>query len=303
MIDAFYDFEWRVAPGYGWQDWLNNRGAPVVVPARGFYSLESALAVGLTWNQSQEKNKKKFGPILTPLVEEGTSVRTYRPMDREHAGLFRAFGEVDYRSCDEVLAFAGRHGLLGLDTQEQLVRLRVNGKPRWHHAAGESFLDWSFEICLMREGIDLAGGLRSGKDSQRLRWLFDRNLQKVQGRVAFDKSGEPRLVLAPLSLVAAMWLQLALGVTGGKRFVECKFCRRVMEISTEQTGFRSHREFCSDSCKTKDYRKRKRAALAFGAAGVPLVDISERTATDRATVRSWLAATKTDGRKAHKRGA
>jgi hypothetical protein len=122
--------------------------------------------------------------------------------------------------------------------------------------------------------------------------LFDRNLQHVQGRLAFDKAGEPKLTLEPLTLISAMWLQLALAITGEKRFVACKFCRRMFEISTEQSGFRSHREFCSDSCKTKDYRKRKRSALRLSEGGKLPAEISEKTGTDTATVKTWLKASK-----------
>jgi len=56
-------------------------------------------------------------------------------------------------------------------------------------------------------------------------------------------------------------MQLALAITEDKRLVACKCCDRMFEISTEQTEFRRHREFCSESCKTTDYRKRKRIAL------------------------------------------
>ena len=95
-----------------------------------------------------------------------------------------------------------------------------------------------------------------------------------------------------------MWLQLALAFTGEKRFVACKFCRRLFEISTEQTGFRTHREFCSDSCKTKDYRKRKRTDLRLAGSGARLREISQKANTEVATVRAWLTANRRAGRKA-----
>jgi len=89
-----------------------------------------------------------------------------------------------------------------------------------------------------------------------------------------------------------MWLQLAMAITGEKRFVACKFCHRLFEISTEQTGFRSHREFCTDSCKTKDYRKRKRGALRLASEGKTVREISAQIGTENTTVRAWLAAAK-----------
>jgi len=211
LSDAFSEFEWTVAPSYEWHDWLDRSGWPIVVP---YISLESASGVELAWNQSREQ-QQKFGPVLCPAVNDGSTTRRYRPMRREHALLFREFGELDCRSREAVLDFAKRYGLLGVPSQSQSVNYRgPDGEPRLHYVAGEAFLDWCFEICLMREGIDLAGGGRSAKDLLRLEWLFNRNLQHVQGRVSFTPSGEPRLVPAPLTLIAAMWLQLALAVTG-----------------------------------------------------------------------------------------
>ena len=99
----------------------------------------------------------------------------------------------------------------------------------------------------------------------------------------------PRLSLAPRSLLAAMWLQFALALRSAKEFRECKFCLRLFEISTEQTGFRSHREFCSDTCKTKDYRRRKQTAVKLARKGLPVSEIADRIETDKSTIRSWLS--------------
>jgi transposase-like protein len=89
-----------------------------------------------------------------------------------------------------------------------------------------------------------------------------------------------------------MWLQFGLAVTGDKRFVACKFCHRVFEISTEPSGFRSHREFCSGSCKTLDYRKRARSALQLAAEGKTPDRIAAAIDTDVATVNRWIARNK-----------
>jgi hypothetical protein len=291
MNDAFYDFEWKVAPRYEWQDWLDVNGRPVVVPAEGLISLESDSAVELAWNQSQDGGA---GPLLCPVIKDAKEVRTYHPMQREHAALFREFGALDYTSQASVLDFAQKYGALGVPTQDQSIRVRDSKGEFWdHHAYGEPYLRWALEICLMREGLRLDSRKRRSFDaSRRMKWLFDRNLQHVQGRLGFDKAGEPKLTLEPLTLISAMWLQLALAITGDKRFVACKFCRRLLEISTEQSGFRSHREFCTDSCKTKDYRKRKRSALRLAIAGKPLAEISEKTGTDAATIKTWLKTAK-----------
>lgn len=292
MHDAFYGFQWTVAPRYEWRDWLDVNGSPVVVPAAGVASLGSATAVEVAWRRSREAGKE-YGPVLQPVIDGPQGNRQYQPMDRGHAALFHEFGDLDYSNQTAILNFARRYGLLGVPMQVQSIRVRAeNGEQRDHHASGEPFLRWALEVSLMREGLRLANAKRSIDASGRLKWLFDRHLQHVQGRLDFNPAGEPKLSLEPRTLVAAMWLQLALAVTAEKRFVACKFCRRIFEISTEQTGFRSHREFCSDSCKTKDYRKRKRTALRLADAGGRLREISEKTDTNTKTVRAWLGAAK-----------
>ena len=133
-------------------------------------------------------------------------------------------------------------------------------------------------------------------DREKLAWLFNVHLQHVQGRMMVEADTAPRLSFAPLTLLSAMWLQLALWVAGDKEFRACKHCQRLFEISTEQTGFRKHREFCSESCKTMDYRKRKRTALKLAGEGQSVAVIATRTGTNAATVRAWLAATRKQGK-------
>ena len=298
MNDAFYDFDWPVAPRYEWREWLDKDGRPVRVPEDRDDSLMgmwSAAAVELTWNESQNR-KEHYGPLLTPVVGADEESRRYHPMQREHAALFQEFADLDYRNQEAILKFASKYGSLGVPLQEQSIRISGRGG-RWHHALGEPFLNWSLEICLMREGRQLSSRKLTDDTTERLKWLFDRKLQHVQGRLAFNPAGGPKLALEPLSLIAAMWLQLALAVTGEKQFVACKFCRRMFEISTDQSGFRSHREFCTDSCKTMDYRKRKRTALRLWESGMKISEIADKTKTEAATVRSWLGAAKGASRK------
>ena len=89
-----------------------------------------------------------------------------------------------------------------------------------------------------------------------------------------------------------MWLQLATAVVGNKEFVKCKFCSRQIEISTADSGFRTNRQFCSDLCKTKDYRKRKRTAVRMAAKSASIANIAKEVDTERTTVRRWLSHAK-----------
>jgi hypothetical protein len=294
MNDVFYDFEWTVAPDYEWQDVLDEDGKPLFVAREGIRSLESETAVELAWKSAREQ-QVLYGPLLSPLIKNSADVRRYYPMRRENAGLFREFGELSYTDKDSMLGFARRYGGLGLHTDHQTRRFRdENGDWVDHLAFGESYLQWALEICHMREGLrwQTRKRRRGIEESRRLKWLFDRNLQHVQFRMGFDPTGELKVLLQPLTLISAMWLQLAMAISGEKRFVACKFCHRPFEISTDTTGFRSHREFCTDSCKTKDYRKRKRTALRLASEGKTVREISDKISTDNATVRAWLGTGK-----------
>jgi len=101
---------WRVFAKYFWQDWLDDRGNPVVVPSDGILGLYSSRAVELTWQTVQEEGRQ-VGPVLGPALDCDQPTRTYSPMDREYAALFRLFSELDYHDQSAVLAFASEFGL------------------------------------------------------------------------------------------------------------------------------------------------------------------------------------------------
>ena len=306
MEEPFQHFEWHVSRAYHWQAWLDEHGRPVVVPNEGLISLESPSGVELAWQQYDEQQEHP-GPVLGPVLDSGKA-RQYRPMAREHAALFRTFADLDFRDMDAILAFASQYGLLlGADQHQQQGPLSY--KLGHHYAGGESQLTWAQEICWMREALHLARRKTSTDEPRdrearghglepldaagrlRLTRLFDVHLQHVQGHMLIEPDLPSRLSLAPQTLLSAMWLQFALAVAGDKQFRQCKFCRCLFEISTEQTGFRRHREFCANaSCKTQDYRRRKRTALELAKKGVPSRTIAQRIDTKEATVRRWLAS-------------
>lgn len=279
MREPFLEFEWRVAAGYEWRDWLDNRGQPIVVPARGLVSLESASSIELASERLGET-----GPVL--MAVDTSTARAYRPMQREHAGLFLELAAVECQDTAAIAAFAGRYGSLGLEPQTQLVDGR--------HVVGESHLAWAREICRINEALRLRQRRAlSRQGRERLSWLFNVQLQHVRARMKIEPDDlPPRLQVVPATLLTAMWLQLALATAGEKRFVQCKFCCRFMEISTEKTGFRMHREFCSNVCKTNDYRRRRRMVLDLAGKGMRLKDIAERAETKASTVRGWIASVK-----------
>lgn len=310
MDEPFRRFEWLVANAYHWQDWLDERGRRLGIPTDGLNGLETTSIVESTWGQLYQEGKRT-GPIIGPTLDAPV-LRRYSPMSREHATLFRTFADLEYTNLQEIGAFVTKYGLLGLPRQEQSLMF---GKGRRHYANGESHMNWAREICLMREALRLSrtrtpaeeAELRATwnrvgreppyeRDREKLAWLFNVHLQHVQSRMLFEADTDPRLSFAPLTLLSAMWLQLALAVAGDKEFRGCKHCKRLFEISTENTGYRKHREFCSESCKTKDYRKRKRTALKLAGEGKSVAVVATRTGTNAVTVRAWLATTRKLGK-------
>ena len=313
MDEPFRRFEWSVANAYHWQDWLDERGRRLGIPTDGLNGLETTSIVESTWGQLYQEGKRT-GPIIGPTLDAHV-LRHYSPMSREHATLFRTFADLEYTNLQEIGAFVTKYGLLGLPRQEQSLMFHQFGKGRRHYANGESHMDWAREICLMREALRLSrtrtpaeeAELRATwnrvgleppyeRDREKLAWLFNVHLQHVQSRMLFEADTAPRLSFAPLTLLSAMWLQLALSVAGDKEFRGCKHCKRLFEISTEKTGYRKHREFCSESCKTKDYRKRKRTALKLAGEGKSVAVVATRTGTNAVTVRAWLATTRKRGK-------
>jgi hypothetical protein len=106
--------------------------------------------------------------------------------------------------------------------------------------------------------------------------------------------GLGRLVMqiVPNSLLTAMWLQLAHAIAGSKQYRACKECAGWFEISGDDDGRTARRLFCSDPCKSRDYRRRKERVVALKAAGRTPKQIAGETDTDLETVQKWLKANK-----------
>lgn len=117
-------------------------------------------------------------------------------------------------------------------------------------------------------------------------------------RVHPDLVVDPRtrkvvLKMRPEDLRAAMWLQFAQAVSGNKEYRQCRHCDTWFELSAADNGRSRGRLFCTDPCKSRDYRRRKDRALALSATGLVPVDVAARLAsegleTDADTVKNWV---------------
>jgi len=276
------DFEWTVeAGGYRWQE---VRTGLLLVP-----------------------NRIKSAPV---------KVRVYRPLTRPFADLHSRFANLDH-SPAAVLGFANQFGVLGWPITSVTWRSDVSLVPAtgpfdasdfvktgdlrrsYPGQVGEYFAapdggksdqtSWVAQIKhlsnfqtnrrLLRTVPALAASLQA-----------DVNLQLERTVGAFvsrpNDSAVFRLRLWPKSLLGALWLQAAQALSDKAEFRKCLECEAPIEIS--RSGARSDATFCSDSCKLRDYRKRKNQARKMAGRGILPKEIARKLRTTPATVRGWL---------------
>jgi len=262
--DVFDELEWQVWPGYAWHD----HGGLFKEPTHRFETPETVdRACQLNEKAKHQLGEcRKTGPTLEPLYDSGAP-RLINPESKQHSALFMTFAQINYADRDEILGFAMTYGLLGLE---------------W-----ESHINWAHEICQMKEAVDIAwSDDKTPEQVERLRSLCNVHLRGVVSR--FQVNPEPCLTQRPETLLALMWLRFSQGLERGDEYRKCKHCDRMFEISLEQTGFRRHRAFCSDECKSKDYEQRKRTAKKLWKSGMAISKIAKQVETDPTTVRGWV---------------
>lgn len=79
----------------------------------------------------------------------------------------------------------------------------------------------------------------------------------MRGRMNFGVSGpDLKATLTPNGLIGALWLQASLAIDGQVDFQQCRECSEWFGISAEHG--RPEKLFCSDACRMRAYRKRKK---------------------------------------------
>lgn len=92
--------------------------------------------------------------------------------------------------------------------------------------------------------------------------------------------------VTPRNLLGAMWLQFARAVEGGKDFRQCSNCGNWIEVPP--TAAHAARLFCSNSCKTKNYRDRKERVRRLAREGKTIDAIASEVGADRESVAKWV---------------
>lgn len=93
-----------------------------------------------------------------------------------------------------------------------------------------------------------------------VRMLVDRHLgSEVEVEFALDEATQRfEIVLAPRDLLTVIWIQLADAIEKRHRYRRCQECGKWFR-ALSQGG--SRRDYCSDACRVRAYRKRKKERL------------------------------------------
>ena len=100
------------------------------------------------------------------------------------------------------------------------------------------------------------------------RWINEKLDGNASPQLRYDVERAKRVIqIVPKNLLTAMWLQLARTIEGNRDHRTCKECGRWFEVSTDDGKVRATREFCSDPCKSRNYRGRKAEVAPAQGAG------------------------------------
>jgi hypothetical protein len=99
------------------------------------------------------------------------------------------------------------------------------------------------------------------------------------------RKSELEMHFVPQSLIGALWLQFAHGITGNKEYRQCEQCGRWFEVAAE---VRQDGKFCQGACRSRAYRARQSESRKLHAAGTTFAEIAKRLNSDTRTVRGWV---------------
>ena len=153
---------------------------------------------------------------------------------------------------DGVKDFANRYG--------QLTHFLGPQDQDW----GRNILIWFENIQRMRRDVELwRKSTVTGNFSRIIRELRQSligglGLSGVQVGLLLKKdrlSASPKLCIRPGTLHEALWAQLVLAIDGNLNLRACVQCRKWFTL--EAGRGRSDKEYCSNACRMRAYRKRK----------------------------------------------
>lgn len=274
------EFWWDV-PQAGFR-WIKTRGYPRRL--KSGYSLRHSV----------------HGQYLIQNVMPGQAA-TYRkyPLSAK-TGLFITLADTE-SSMDGIVGFANQYGFLGGKCSIPVNVPIDEGLNMYARMEGELFETWVTEIAALQSAVALGKSLhlfdttkpRCGTDDPK----WD-ELQKIVTAKLKEKRCDPCLLwdgarsqrrlkvrFRPTSLIAAVWVQLALAIEGDLNYRQCEQCMRWFEIAAEK---REDAKFCSNACRFRAYRGRQKEARDLHARGMSIKQIAAEIGSDIGTVSGWV---------------
>jgi hypothetical protein len=261
---------------------------------------------GYEWRHHQEP----IGDIAM-LVDEwrlepvGKRYRFYQPMER-YSGLFRTFAATPVIE-DDIRNFANSFGSIGMTAVTKVPKREADeGQTRRQKffeiavntiGYAVSFEGWKAAILEMRNAVTAWERIEQGERDQRilreLRELVDRQLASMRVQLRFRLAPgldvsvlNPVLDVVPVTLLGAMWIQLAQAIVAKKIFRACATCKRWFELDPRLN--RTSRHFCSDGCRHRAYRERKERARQLSSEGKSIRQIAKHLGVGEPRVAGWL---------------
>jgi hypothetical protein len=125
------------------------------------------------------------------------------------------------------------------------------------------------------------------------RWINEHLREHTAPQLLYElKTGKRVLRIVPVNLLGAMWFQFAQAVDSHREYRTCKECGKWFEIGTKGYGKNINRVFCTDKCKSKDYRKRKDEAVRLRSAGKNVAAIAKELGTSVDKIKKWTTKRK-----------
>lgn len=198
----------------------------------------------------------------------------YDPIATEPA-LYRVFAGLD-RTPEAILGFANEYG---------------------HLAGLASLEDWQNKIAHMKRmgsvadrliALGCSGKKPSGKVAAESTELIRRVLDQVQTAptAEINEDGTVGLYDVAYDLWSALNIQLVEAIADRKQYRPCDECGKPIEISP--TVNRTERAYCSNSCRVKAYRERKKDAVLMRNLGKKVQDIQKVLGSDIDTILKWV---------------
>jgi hypothetical protein len=123
-----------------------------------------------------------------------------------------------------------------------------------------------------------------------VRFLVNNRLPDASLTMAPTPGSEGEVVLrlqtVPQSLLGAMWLQFAFAIDGDTEHRRCEACGNWFAIAPDTA--RPDRQYCSNACRSRAYRRRMERARELHAQGKKPAAIAKDLGTDGDTVKKWL---------------